>query len=200
MTQHERSDRSHGSAFEKRMIAESPTCSSMSRPGESEFFLTGPVFIELLQATLAKGVSFRFRARGFSMHPFIRDGDVITVSPLGEDSPGLGDVVAFVRREIEQLVVHRVIRIKANSYFMKGDGTIGIDSLVPTANVLGLVTRIERGHKRVFIGLGPERFLIALLTRKGLTVPLVRVVAKLLRPIRYTVMALFVPSQRTGSS
>jgi hypothetical protein len=134
------------------------------------------------------------------MHPFIRDGDVITVSPLGEGSPGLGDVVAFVQREIERLVVHRVIRIKANAYFMKGDGTGGVDSPVPTVNVLGLVTTVERGRKRVLIGLGPERFLIALLTRKGLMVPLVRVAAKLLRPIRYIAMALFVPFQRTGSS
>jgi hypothetical protein len=68
----------------RRMIVESPTCSSMSRPGGSELFLTGPVFIELLHATLAKGVPFPFRARGSSMHPFIKDGDVITVSPLGE--------------------------------------------------------------------------------------------------------------------
>jgi signal peptidase I len=163
-------------------------------------FLKGPVFIELLQATLAKGVPFTFRARGSSMHPFIKDGDVITVSPLGEDAPGLGDVVAFVQGEIEKLVVHRVIRIKANSYFIKGDGTTGIDSPVPRINVLGLVTRVKRGRKRVFIGLGPERFLIALLTRKGLAVPLVRVAAKLLRPIRNMMTALFVPFQRTGSS
>jgi signal peptidase I len=172
----------------------------MSRPGESELFLKGPVFIELLQATLAKGGPFTFRARGFSMHPLIRDGDVITVSPLGEDSPGLGDVVAFVRGEIKKLVVHRVIRIKDNSYFIKGDGTAGVDSPVPKANILGLVTRVERGRKGVFIGLGPERFLIALLTRNGLALPLVRVAAKLLRPIRYMAMALFVPFQRTRSS
>jgi len=159
--------------------------------GERELSLTGSVFIELLQATLAKGVPFRFRARGFSMDPFIRDGDVITVSPLGEDSPGLGDVVAFVQREIEKLFIHRVIRIKENSYFIKGDNTRGVGSPVPPANVLGLVTRVERGRKRVFIGLGPERFLIALLTRKGWTIPLVRVAVKLLRPIRNTMMVLF---------
>lgn len=158
--------------------------------GEGELFLTGPVFVELLQATLAEGAPFTFRARGSSMHPFIKDGDVITVSPLEENAPGLGDVVAFIQGEIENLVVHRVIRIRANSYCMKGDGTTGVGSPVPAVNVLGLVTRVKRGHKRVFVGLGPERFLIALLTRKGLTVPLVRAVAKLLRPIRYVVCSV----------
>jgi len=154
--------------------------------------------IELMRATLAKEVPFRFQARGFSMYPFIKDGDVITVSPMGEGLPGLGDVVAFVQREIEKLLVHRVIRRRANSYFMKGDDTTAGDSPVPAANVLGLVTRVERGRKRVFIGLGPERFLIALLARKGLMIPLVRVAVKLLLPIRCTIMALFVPFQRTS--
>ena len=169
-------------------------------PGERELSLTGVAFIELLQATLAKGAPFRFQARGFSMDPFIRDGDVITVSPLGEESPGLGDVVAFVQREIEKLLIHRVIRIKANSYFMKGDNTTGVDSPVPTANVLGLVTRVERGHKRVLIGLGPERFLITLLTRKEWMIPLVRVAVKLRGSIRNMMKVLFIPFQGTGSS
>ncbi len=134
------------------------------------------------------------------MYPFIRDGDVITVSPLGKALPRVGDVVAFVQREIEKLVIHRVIRTEPNSYFMKGDDTEGGDSPVPAGKVLGLVTRVERGRRGVFIGLGPERFLIALLSRKGLTIPLVRVAVILLRPIRCMVMALFVKFQRTGSS
>ena len=169
-------------------------------PAERELSLTGPAFIELLQATLGKGAPFRFRARGFSMDPFIRDGDVITVSPLGEDLPGVGDVVAFVQREIEKPLVHRVIGIKANSYFMKGDNTTGVDSPVPTANLLGLVMRVERGRKRVLIGLGPERFLIALLTRKGLMIPLVGFAVKLLGSIRNMMRVLFAPFQGTGSS
>jgi signal peptidase I len=172
----------------------------MCRTQERELFLAGPVFVELLQATLAEGIPFTFTARGSSMHPFIKNGDVITVSPLGENSPGLGDVVAFVRGAMETLVVHRVIRIKANSFFIKGDGTAGADNPVPRASVLGLVTRVKRGQKRVSIGLGPERILIALMTRKGLTAPLVRVVAKLLRPIRCIAMAMSIPFQRTGGS
>lgn len=152
--------------------------------GERELSLTGPAFIELLQATLGKGAPFRFRARGFSMDPFIRDGDVITVSPLGEDSPGIGDVVAFVQKEFKKLLIHRVIRIKTNLYFMKGDNAGDGDNPVPRENLLGLVTRAERGCKRVFIGLGPERFLIALLTRERLMIPLVRVAVKLRGSIR----------------
>ena len=158
---------------------------------ESELSLPGPALLELLRATLAKGMPFRFRAKGFSMDPFIRDGDVITVSALSEGSPGLGDVVAFVQKETPKLAVHRVVRIKGSSYLIKGDNTTGADGLIPRSNILGSVKRVERKDKRVFLGLGPERFLIALLTRMGLTIPLVRVAVKLIRPFRNIVMVLF---------
>jgi signal peptidase len=180
------------------MIVESPPCSRVSRPGETELFLTGPVFIELLQETLAKGVPFTFRARGSSMHPFIKDGDLITVSPLlREYLPAVGDVVAFIQREAETLVVHRVIAIKSNCYVTKGDGTTGVgDGPVSAPDLLGLVTKVERNGKRVFIGLGLERRLIARLTGMELMIPLVRAVSKLLRFIRTMTMVMHVSFQR----
>jgi hypothetical protein len=64
---------------------------------------------ELLQAVLDKGMPFRFRAPGFSMSPFIRDGDVITISRLSGDSPGQGTVVAFSQPKTGKLIVHRVV-------------------------------------------------------------------------------------------
>ena len=36
----------------------------------------------LMRAVLEKGKAFRFEVRGASMRPVIRDGDVVTVSPL----------------------------------------------------------------------------------------------------------------------
>ena len=169
---------------------EAPTAHSVK---ECELSLPGPALLELLRATLAKGMSFRFRAKGFSMDPFIRDGDVITISALSEGSPALGDVVAFVQKETPKLAMHRVVRIKGGSYLIKGDNTTGADGLIPRANILGSVKRVERKDKRVFLGLGPERFLIAFLTRMGLTVPLVRIAANLLRIFRHSMMVLFVP-------
>jgi hypothetical protein len=148
---------------------------------EGEWRLSAPALIDLMQSTLAKGVSFRFRAKGSSMHPFIRDDDMITVSSLNVDGPGLGDVVAFVQEG--RLVVHRVIKINANGYLIKGDAIGCGDGPVPLANVLGSVTRVERARRRIFIGMGPERFIIAMLSRKSLVNPLVQFAAKLLSPI-----------------
>ena len=74
--------------------------SSSSRP--QDLPLSGQALLDLMRAVLAKGVPFRFCARGWSMAPFIRDGDVITVSPLRQSLPGVGEVVAFVRPEDRQ--------------------------------------------------------------------------------------------------
>lgn len=155
-----------------------------SRKG-GDLSLSGPALVELLRAVLDKGAPFRFRAKGFSMYPFIKDGDVVTVSPLPDTSPSPGDVVAFIRPETEKLVIHRVARKRGDSFLIKGDNTPHADGLIPEANILGCVTEVERDGKNVFLGLGPERFLIALLTRKGrfftLLLPVCRLVCLILR-------------------
>jgi signal peptidase I len=135
----------------------------------SELPLSGAALLELLRAVLARGVPFRFRAKGWSMAPFIRDGDVIRVAPLSREEPGLGQVVAFVRPQTGSLVVHRIVARHGEGYLLQGDNVPEeSDGLVPRASILGRVTRIERGGKAVWLGLGPERRLIAWFSRSGL--------------------------------
>jgi signal peptidase I len=137
------------------------------RKGE-EFPLSGAALTGLLKAVLAKGASLRFRAKGFSMSPFIKDGDVITVSPLQNTLLRIGDIVAFIHPETGKLIVHRLVKRIDNSYFITGDNILQRDDLIPKKNILGRVTKLERANKRIFLGLGPERHLIALSSRKKL--------------------------------
>lgn len=142
--------------------------------------LSGDALLDLMAAVLARGVPFRFRARGWSMAPFIRDGDVITVAPLGRAAPRVGEVVAFVRPEGGNLVVHRVVALRGASVAIQGDNVPEYpDGLVPPANLLGRVTRIERVGRPVWLGLGPERHVIAWLSRTGLLLPLRTALARL---------------------
>ena len=41
-----------------------------------------------------RGASLRTPVHGWSMTPFIRDGDVVTIAPLGPTGPRLGEVLA----------------------------------------------------------------------------------------------------------
>lgn len=143
--------------------------------------LSGPALVGLLRAVLGKGASVSFQAKGFSMSPFIRNGDVVTLSPFKKVSPSVGDVIAFVLREADKLRVHRVVGKKGDLYVTKGDNSSEADESVPIENILGFVTRVERNGKEVFLGLGPERFLIAFLVGRGLLLPLLLPVVKLAR-------------------
>ncbi len=135
--------------------------------------ISGIALAELMRAALDKGVPFRFRAKGWSMVPFIHDGDVITVAPLPDGLPCMGDVVAFVRPETGKVVVHRIVERRGDAWLTKGDNSNGEgDGLFSRGNLLGMVTAVERGGRLVRLGLGPERGLVALLSRSGLLLPL----------------------------
>lgn len=136
-----------------------------------------------MRAVLAKGLPFRFCARGWSMTPFIRNGDVITVSSLQYSQPRIGEIIAFVRPEDEKLVVHRVIARHAKDAIFQGDNDLEYpEEVIPRENLLGKVTKIERNGRKVWMGMGPERYMIAWLSRMKLLTPIGNCLAFLLRP------------------
>lgn len=111
------------------------------------------------------------------MSPFIRNGDIVTVSPASDAHTG--DIAAFTRPESDRLVIHRVIGTQGNSLFIKGDNLSTMDGLIPKSNILGRIVKIERNGKSLRLGLGPERRLIALLSRTGLLLMMLGVMRKI---------------------
>ena len=116
------------------------------------------------------------------MHPFIKDGDVITVAPLPPTAPGLGDVVVFVHEKARRLFVHRVTKKDGGFLVTRGDSARVDDGRISKANLLGHVTHVERNGKRIRLGLGPERSMLGLMARLGLLSPIVFRVWCYMRP------------------
>jgi signal peptidase I len=116
--------------------------------------------IHVIEALLRGGHSVRFRAPGSSMHPTIRNGEIITVAPLGESAIQLGDVVLY--RRGRAAIAHRVIRMQSASgrsgaFVLQGDAAISCDRPVCFAQLLGRVLAIERDGRRVRLDLlGPD--------------------------------------------
>lgn len=130
--------------------------------------LSGAGLENLMRAVLERHTAFRFRARGSSMYPFIRDSDIVTISPLGERIPQPGDVVAFLRMPSGRLVVHRVTTRQGIGLLAQGDGLAESDGVVSHDDVIGIVSRVERQGREVRLGLGPERRVIGALQHLGL--------------------------------
>lgn len=133
-----------------------------------QIMLDNSEIVSLLQAVLSKNAAFRFRAKGWSMNPFIRDGDWITVTPLSKEPPSIGKVAAFIHPASGRLIVHRLVGKQAGAYLIRGDNVaLQADGLVSVEEILGCVTRVERDGKRVYLGLGVERYLIAWISNIG---------------------------------
>jgi hypothetical protein len=132
---------------------------------QKEFLLDGASLAKLLEAALAKEHSFRFQAKGYSMSPFIRDGDTLTISVLQNTTLSIGAIVAFLPPPAKKLIVHRVIGRKAGLYLLKGDRAFNSDGLVQRQDIVGRLSAIERGERHIHAGLGKEGLVISLLSR-----------------------------------
>ncbi|MEM1203067.1 MAG: S24/S26 family peptidase [Acidobacteriota bacterium] len=83
--------------------------------------------------------------RGSCMVPIVRDGDRVTVSPCR--SPRLGDLV-LARDARDRLVCHRVLALEPEGLLLAGDRT-SLSEVHPRAAVLGRVTEVIRGNRRL---------------------------------------------------
>lgn len=131
-----------------------------------ELSLSGADAARLLTAVVEKGKPFKFMARGWSMSPFIRDKDVITLSPCSTAVPQKGDVVGVIEPDTGKLVVHRIVGMNNGRYRIKGDGAQTTEAgFFGRDRLCGKVTRVERNEKPVWFGGGPERRTIAVLSQ-----------------------------------
>jgi phage repressor protein C with HTH and peptisase S24 domain len=145
------------------------TSPSRVRAG-GELPLSGDSLAGLMRAVLEKGKPFRFEARGTSMEPFIKDGDIVTVVPPDGSRPKPGDVAAFVLPAAGGVRVHRVVKVEAGRYILKGDNALDADGVLARDQILGIVVRLERGGRVRPVGPGLGAALWARLSRSPLVV------------------------------
>jgi hypothetical protein len=141
---------------------------------------------DILSSVVGRGDCVRFRARGVSMLPFIHEGDLLTVGPWRPGPLKVGDVIAFQRLQADRVSVHRVVKTLNDGVVAKGDAAVNVDGVIPFDRVLGRVSKVERDGREVRAGLGPERRLLAVLSRSELLLPLVTL-ARQVRSVREAV-------------
>ncbi len=96
---------------------------------------------ELAVELLRRGGALRIKARGASMLPFVRDGDIVFVTPTvrGID---IGDIVCY-EPAVGRLFLHRVIRRDGLRVVTKGDA-LSFTEVIDPRQVLGTAIAIER--------------------------------------------------------
>jgi len=111
---------------------------------------TDAAFIDVVTDLLRRGHSVRFRAKGSSMHPTIREGEAITVAPARPSAIGRGDVILY--GSALGVIAHRVARVAQKPdgtlvFVPRGDASATCDEPVGESAVLGEVVAVERGGR-----------------------------------------------------
>ena len=115
-----------------------------------QLILNHSQLLELSAEILSQGSSFRFQARGASMTPFIRHGDILTVQPVDLATLHVGDVILY-HAAGDKLIAHRIIALEngaQDEQFLptaRGDASRGSGKQVCADQVLGQVVSVARG-------------------------------------------------------
>lgn len=129
---------------------------------------SGSALLELGSEILARGDRLRFRARGGSMFPFIRNGEIVEVEPVDIGQIRVGDIV-FYRTWSGRILAHRVIKKRKGEkgvvLMTKGDAVPRPDVLVYPDQVLGRVVVVERSGRNIRFDNGLHRLVGVLYAR-----------------------------------
>lgn len=106
---------------------------------------------ELAAEVLRSFGKLRLRTTGASMLPAVWPGDVLSVRRHAVEDALPGDIVLFVRegRLVAHRVVQRTIGKNGIQWVTRGDSVDGNDAPIPSHALLGRVTTIERGSRRL---------------------------------------------------
>ena len=120
----------------------------------SELRLESGGIESLADGVLSKGGTLRFRARGISMQPFIRDGDILEIQLDGGELYRRTDIV-LCKIPTGRLVAHRVVGTEMGDgrgkLIIQGDALRQPDGNIDPGEVLGRVVAVIRDgeYKRV---------------------------------------------------
>ena len=127
-----------------RRLVPFPNPESVSTPSAT--------FLDISSGLLERGYRVRFRAEGWSMHPTIRDSEVITIASVAPSEIRKGDIILYRYRR--GVVAHRVVRIEREAratpmLVLRGDAADRCDAPVAPEQVLGQVLAVDRAGRRI---------------------------------------------------
>lgn len=104
--------------------------------------------LPLMTDELAAGGEVRFKPRGISMLPFLKEGrDEVVLSRIAS-APKKGDII-FYRRADKAFVLHRVVGIKKGGYVLCGDNQYRREYPVTDNQIIATVKGVYRKGKYV---------------------------------------------------
>ncbi len=103
-------------------------------------------YMTVLKELVENGNQVNLLISGSSMSPFlIHHRDIIYFQKPDRELKA-GDMV-FYRRSSGQYVMHRIVKIRPEGYYMVGDAQMEIEGPLDRAQIFGLVTAVKRNGR-----------------------------------------------------
>lgn len=128
--------------------------------------LSSRELMPIIRSSLERGQRVRMTVSGRSMVPFIWDGDVVELEPV-RLMPSLGDTLLVHYPATDRYVVHRVVRVKGDAFFLRGDAQKYREGPFTRRDVLGQVVALHRNGRNRPMNRGRWRFAGVAWTRLG---------------------------------
>lgn len=113
---------------------------------KQQLIIPNDVFFSEVEKHLSEGKSVMFPVKGYSMLPFIRNGED-SVQLSRKDGIEVGDI-ALAHLSNGTYVLHRVWEIKGDKVILMGDGNISGKEICHIGDILGVAQKImKRGGK-----------------------------------------------------
>ncbi|MGN0425195.1 MAG: S26 family signal peptidase [Acetatifactor sp.] len=111
------------------------------------------------EALLLAGTTIQIVPSGYSMYPLVNPnhGDAVILEPLGDRRPQKGEVVLFRRcsalnpGEGDLLVLHRIVRITSEGYYLVGDNQSQMEGPIERSRMCGVMTAVIKGGRRISV-------------------------------------------------
>lgn len=122
-----------------------------------ELLLSSGDFADAVREAIARGEAILIAGTGTSMEPLIRaERDKVLLAPLPDRPLLRGDIVLY-RRQNGQTVLHRIFRVRKDSFDMLGDGQLWVEQRVKKEQILAFAREIRRPDGVLFCDTPQER-------------------------------------------
>lgn len=106
------------------------------------------IFFAWVESEIAEKRSVRFRLKGQSMFPLLRnERDEVVLYPCKGEKLRPMDVVLF--RYQGKHILHRILRMEGEHIYLRGDGSYVAKEECTTTDVIGIVREIKRPSGKV---------------------------------------------------
>ncbi len=100
-------------------------------------------YIPLIDEAFARNQSVTIPVKGNSMQPTLSPGDAVTLSSMDGHTVQRGDILLY-RRIDGSYILHRVVRVTADTLEFCGDAQVAVEKGVPSSAVIAFVSGYEK--------------------------------------------------------